>query len=135
MIRFIQPSFWFDRYPWPFLATAMWIALGVFVVALALGIWFKLRANKTGLDKLSAVIWGKFGNWSLSLSIVGLILLFFKQQRVPYLGMRAWLGLWLLICLVWLGFIVKYIIKEIPRINVMALESKLIRMEAITRVI
>ncbi len=115
MTRFLQTSFWFDRYPLPFFELAMWVTLGVFAVVLAFGIWSKLRANKTGLDKLTASIWQKFGNLFLSLGLVGLVLLFFKQQRLPYLGMRFWLGLWALICLVWLGFILKYIFIEVPK--------------------
>jgi len=116
MIRFIQPSFWFDRYPWPFEPIAFWVALAVLILVLLFGIFTVWRRQRL-MDKINQKIWQKFGNLFFSFSVVGLILLFFKQQRLPYLGMRAWLGLWILICLAWLVFIIKFIIKEIPQIK------------------
>ncbi|MDP2586239.1 MAG: hypothetical protein Q8P32_00490 [Candidatus Komeilibacteria bacterium] len=117
MSQFLQLSFWFDKYPLPFFALAMWVALGVLIAAVAFGAWSKWQSNKNGLDKLTKIVWQKLGSLFLSFGIVGLILMFFKQQRVPYLGMRFWLALWLVICLVWLAFILKFIFKEIPRIK------------------
>lgn len=108
-------SFWFDRYPLPFFELALWVALAVLVLATACGAWFKWQANKKGLEKLAKTVWQKLGNLFLSLGLVGLIFLFFKQQRLPYLGMRIWLGLWLVACAIWLGFIVKYIIVDLPK--------------------
>jgi uncharacterized membrane protein len=49
--------------------------------------------------------------------LAGLILFFLKYQRIPYLGMRLWLILWLAACAIWLGFIVKYIIIDLPRLR------------------
>jgi hypothetical protein len=51
--------------------------------------------------------------------------MFLKQQRAAYLGMRVWLMLWLLVCFIWLLFIIKYIVKEVPRIK----EERLARKE------
>ena len=73
--------------------------------------------KKKSSDKLVQAIWIKLASFGFSLGIVGLILGFLKHQRAPYLGMRLWLSLWLLICLVWLLFILKYIFLEIPKIR------------------
>lgn len=116
MIQFFRPSFWFDAYPLPFEPRAFWAALAVLLAALLFGFFTVWRRQKL-MDKLNQKIWQQFGNLAFSFSFVGFILFFLKQQRTPYLGMRIWLSLWLLICLAWLFFILRFIVKETPRIK------------------
>ena len=117
MNRLLQTSFWFDVQPLPFNNIAYWIIAGVFLAGIIfaiIGLGFK-KKNKE--NKLAFKVWSKLTNFGFSFGIVGFILVFLKQQRVPYLGMRVWLILWFLICLVWLVFILKYIIIEVPRLR------------------
>ena len=117
MIRLLQPSFWFDAYPLPFNQPAFWVFTGVFLAGIALGfILYYLQAKKLG-DKLLLKAFRKFTNFGFSFGMVGLILVFFKHQRVPYLGMRIWLTLWLLACLGWLIFILKYALLDLPKLK------------------
>ncbi|MFA6305098.1 MAG: hypothetical protein WCV73_04545 [Patescibacteria group bacterium] len=116
MTRLLQLSFWFDVYPLPFYQVAYWLFGGLFIACLVFGIFALVRSQKLG-NKLVIKVWSKLGNFGLSFGIVGLILLFFKQQRLPYLGMRFFLGLWLLVCLVWLGFILKYLLVDLPKLK------------------
>lgn len=44
--------------------------------------------------------------WGFSSSIVGAALIFFRQVRAMYLSSRIWLLLWIIIVLVWLGFLI-----------------------------
>lgn len=111
-----QFSFWFDTRPLPFEPTARWAVVGMFTAAIVFAfacIYFK----KIKDGSLSWKIWSKWFNWSLSFGIVGLILTFLKQERIAYLGMRIWLIILLASYLIWLGFILKYLVLEVPRIK------------------
>ncbi|HBR13468.1 MAG: hypothetical protein A2260_04455 [Candidatus Komeilibacteria bacterium RIFOXYA2_FULL_45_9] len=110
-------SYWFDAYPQFFLPVFLWLFLGFFAVALALG-FVCLRVLAGGkVSKVARRVWSKLRNWGFSLGFVGLILVFFKQQRTPYLGMRVWILLWLIIGAVWLAFILKFIFVRMPKIK------------------
>src|SRR3989338_961283 len=104
MNQLLQWSFWFDARPLPFNSNFLWIIVGVFAGAIIFAIISsRLRKQKTG--PLHWQIWSKLLHLSLSFGLVGLLLVFFKEERIIYLGMRVWLILWVLICLVWLGFV------------------------------
>jgi hypothetical protein len=52
-------------------------------------------------------------SFAVSNFLVGLLILFFRFELVPFLSARFWFGLWLLTMLVWLIFILKAL-KKIP---------------------
>jgi len=118
MNQFFQLSFWFDAHPLPFIQPLYWVLLAICLLALVLGFLTSvLKLKKYKNKRLALITLAKLEAWLYSLSIVGLILIFLKYQRVAFLGMRVWLGLWLLVWLVWLAFIFKYIFAEVPRIK------------------
>lgn len=118
MSNFLKSSFWFDRPVLPFNANILWLIFIICLLAIAAGIVSTyLRRKKLKNNKLALKTWKKLGQWLYSFGVVGLILIFFKQQMTPYLGMRFWFVLWLLAWLIWLIFIVKYIVIEIPIIK------------------
>jgi len=109
-------SFWFDVLPLPFMPAFLWGAIIVF----GLGIVFSLVCiffSKKSSGYILKKVWLKLHTWSLSFGLVGLLLAFLKEQRISYLGMRVWLVLWILICLVWLVFILKFVLLEIPKMK------------------
>lgn len=117
MSQFFQLSFWFDIFPLPFTPATFWTVLGLFLAGLALGVVTLFFQKKFSANKLVKRIWVKLTGFGLSFGLAGLFLTFLKQQRISYLGMRIWLGLWLLVCLVWLGFILKYIVLDMPKLK------------------
>ena len=46
-------------------------------------------------------------------AMIGLILLFFNYETVPFFSARFWLGLWVIIVIIWLFFLLKKF-KAIP---------------------
>ena len=46
-------------------------------------------------------------NFCLSNSLIALLLLFFNYEFVPFFSARFWLGFWVIIMIIWLGFILK----------------------------
>lgn len=115
MNQIFQVSFWFDAFPLPFTTTAFWILLCLFLAGLALGFVGLFFQTKFLTDKLVKKLWLKLTSFGFSFGLAGLVLFFLKYQRIPYLGMRLWLILWLLACVIWFGFIVKYIIIDLPK--------------------
>lgn len=116
MKQFINPLFWFDVRPLPFLALFFWPLLIICLAALVFGIIFTiLRHRRFKNNFLIKKILTKSGRWFYSFSLIGLALIFFRQQMVLYLGMRFWFAIWLLSHLVWLVFILKFILLEVPK--------------------
>lgn len=62
----------------------------------------KLKDKNVGARKFLT----KIQIWGFSSSIVGAFLIFFRQVRALYLSSRILLLLWLIVVLVWLGFLI-----------------------------
>jgi len=91
-------------------------AIFVFVVVLAaltLAFYFLKKQNQFGFYKK---IFDRLNNLCLANTIIGLFLLFFIYEQLPFLSMRIWLLLWFLGILVWLGFIINSMLK-IPNLK------------------
>ena len=116
-MRLFELSFWFDARPLPFNQASYYIIGAIFLLGIALGIISQYFKKKYQNDYLIVKIWQKLLSFGYSFAIVGFLLTFLKQQRIIYLGMRIWLVLWLLASLIWLFFILKYILVEVPGIK------------------
>ena len=56
-------------------------------------------------------IWQMLNSFAITNLIVGVFLIFFDFERLPFLAMRIWLLVWALSMLFWLGLIIKRITK------------------------
>lgn len=97
--RFFDPGYYVT--PAPFendfvLGEPLAVLFLVFLIA-AFGLL--IRAQMPRLKRRSE--YKRFAYWLLSFGTVGLILLYFRRDHVPYLGMRLWLALLLLGVAVW----------------------------------
>lgn len=90
------------------------IAVALYLVFFVLAVVLSIAKKNKKFDRYYTKLMQKIANLSFSFSIVGMILLFFRHQLVPYLGMRAWTLIWWLICLVWFVYIIKYWTIVIP---------------------
>jgi len=117
MGNFFKLSFWFDVIPDPYTLPVFWVLIGVFALTVILGLAALFFLKKYRENKLAKKVWSKFMSWGYTVGLVGLLLVFFKQQRAPYFGMRIIMGIWLLVVLVWLGFILKFWLLEAPKIK------------------
>jgi len=115
--QLLKFSYWFDTYPLFFTPVFFWVLLSLFLALTILGTYLAVRVSKQKMDSLKKKIFSKFFHWSLSAGIAGLILVFFKQQRTPYLGMRIWILIWLIICFIWLIFVLKFLFRQVPKIK------------------
>ena len=104
-------NYWFNLQPefLGSLALKLFLALiiGLGIIALILALIKKRGGIYRGLLK-------RLYGFCLSNAIIGLILLFFNYELVPFLSARFWLGFWVLEMLIWLIFILKNL-KNIPK--------------------
>ncbi|MFZ4648535.1 MAG: hypothetical protein ACOYMB_02745 [Patescibacteria group bacterium] len=110
MERFISWHYWFNLRPEP-LTTSTFKVFIAFIVLLiiisAYSFYLKTRSGvKNGL-------WLKIFNFSFTNSLLGIMLIFFNYEIIPFFTARFFLFFWIIGLLVWIMFIVKEL-KKIP---------------------
>lgn len=88
--------------------------LALLFIFLVLSFVFNIIKNKK--RSLYYKIWQRLAFFSVTNLIIGLILLFFTYELIPFLSMRLWFLLWGTGMLVWAGFVLKAYLK-IPEIK------------------
>ena len=108
-------NFWFDRTPPPIGDLFQQIFFYGFggMVALSLIITVLVRKKKK-TDPWVAKGFQKVSSWCLTMGIAGLALFFFSFEQVPFLSMRFWYLIWLIIALAWLVWIIRFFVRVIP---------------------
>ncbi len=110
MSTLLSLQYWVNMRPGSLSGLAMQAFL-IFVIALvALGfVTFLLKKKKSaGLYKK---VWQRLNSFSIGNTVIGIIIMFFTYEQLPFLSMRLWLLLWLVGMAVWLGFIVKSLLQ------------------------
>jgi len=108
-------SYWFSQ-PQTARGTALflWVALfGVFFLAGL--VLFIIRAK--GKDNVKKEIFRRFGNFGLTIGLLGFVWLFFRQERAAFIAWRFWVLIFLIIAVWWLVKLVVYLIKRVPKIQ------------------
>ena len=110
MKNLLTLNYWFNLRPEAFLPLAQKCFSGAMIVlaiAAVIILIMKKRAKiyRGFLKRLYA--------FCLINVIIGLILAFFNYETVPFFSARFWIGLWALIMLIWIIFILKSL-KKIP---------------------
>lgn len=108
-------SYWFYQ---PFTARggAMWFFVILFLVLVLFGLTAKI-ARLYGQDKCYKEIFRRAGNAGITMGLLGLLWLFFRQERVAFFAWRFWLLLWLVGAIIWVVKIVMYLVKRVPAIK------------------
>lgn len=106
--------FWFNLRPGPIGASMQSIFVYFLVALLILTLIFAfLKAKKKGFYNK---VWRKLYSLTLYNLIIGILLLFFTYEMVPFLASRFWFLFWGLGIIVWLFFIIKDFVK-IPELK------------------
>lgn len=119
-------SYWFNQ---PFTAQGWvkWAFVLVFLgLVLACIILKMVRLYST--EKWNKEIMRRVSNGVLAFGLVGLLWMFFRQERVAFLAWRFWLLLWLLWVVIWTIKLIMFAMKRVPQVreeeNVRALRDK-----------
>ncbi|MBU0546347.1 hypothetical protein KKA13_03785 [Patescibacteria group bacterium] len=108
-------SYWFNQ---PYIARGwvMWVWVGGFLGLVLTGIIMRMM-SQIKEDNLIKEVFRRFSNLGVVMGVCGLVWLFLRQQRVPFLAWRFWLLFWLIILIWWLVKVLRYSIKRIPEIK------------------
>lgn len=116
LLHIFRFSYYTDSYVDPDFKL-LWPLVIIWVLGLAATIILHWRLVKLG-KKWSGdrKFWWTHGlNIGYTLSIVGLVHLFFRYQNIPYLNWRLWPSLMVLGLLGWIGYLVYYRYKLLPK--------------------
>jgi len=86
------------------------LASGSFLLGLVfsfINLYFKDPSTRRIIKRL--------GTLALTFGVLMAINFFFTQTSTPTLGSRFWFAGWLIMALIWLGFILKYALKVAPK--------------------
>ncbi|MFA5155722.1 MAG: hypothetical protein WC453_04840 [Patescibacteria group bacterium] len=111
MSNLISVHYWFDLSPEPLLPKAQMALIGLVVLLAILAIATLIIKRRGGLYR--GFLNRLYSLWAIN-TIIGLILLFFNYETVPFFSARFWLGLWSLAMLFWLILVLKKL-KAIPQ--------------------
>jgi len=114
-------KFWFNLRPEAFLPVYQKIFI-FFVLALII-FSFLGRLVTFRRKGLFTSFWRRIYSFSLTNTFIGLILLFFNYEMVPFLSARFWLLAWATEMIIWLIFIFKGLL-DIPKKKKLLEEEK-----------
>ncbi len=113
----LRTSYWFYQ---PFIAVGgvKWVWIVSFLVLVLLGMIAKIvRMNNQKIDQGAKEVLRRAGNLLITMGLLGLMWMFFRQQQVAFLAWRFWLLLWVVL-FAWWGFKVSYYAtKRLPMIS------------------
>ncbi len=112
MQNLLSLKFWLSLRPGPLLPNYQKIFIALIIILAVC--FFVSWVAKIKKRKLYTVFWKKLNSFSLINCFIGLILLFFNYELIPFLSARFWFLLWGAGMAVWLFFIFK-ILKNIPQ--------------------
>lgn len=115
MSNLLDLKFWFNLRAVPLTPFFNKALIGFTILSLLMFIVVKLL-NKRNKNILYNKIFLTLANFSLTNLFVGVFLMFFNYEMVPFLSSRFWFLLWAIGILVWLYFIIKKLL-SIPRIS------------------
>jgi len=122
----IRPSYWYThQYPVP---EAWSLGLTIFFGALVLiGIVATvLSLLEKRFRKPWRTFFSKLAIWGWVMGLLGLSLLFFSVQRIWLISARGFYLIWFALAAYWLYGLLKYLVKDIPRL----ISEQSVRMEA-----
>lgn len=94
------------------LILALAASFSAFVLASA-AVWVIWIGRVRSFPPLGAVR-TRLTRWLFVVGLVGLILIFFRWQGIPYFNSRLWLLLWLVIAGIWGAEVIRYLLKKYP---------------------
>jgi len=107
-------DYWFDTRPGglePFFQEFFfYFFIALVAAALVVGILAKRKKKSDpwvarGLQRLSS--------WCLTMGVAGLVIFFFTYEKLPYLSMRFWYMVWVIVAVVWLIQIIIFFTKTV----------------------
>ncbi|MFA7087910.1 MAG: hypothetical protein WC146_01065 [Patescibacteria group bacterium] len=113
MKNLLTLNYWFNLLPEGLTPSAQKLFIGFIILLIITSLLIAIFKGKTGLYR---GFFKRLYGFCLSNAIIGMILLFFNYEIVPFLSARFWLGIWAISMIIWLISILKGL-KKIPIIK------------------
>lgn len=110
MTNLLTWNYWFTLEPEALIPLAQQIFIGLIIFLALAALVVALLKNGGGIYR---GLFKRVYSFCLTNALLGLILLFFNYETVPFLSARFWLGAWAVTMIVWLVFIGRQL-KSIP---------------------
>ena len=120
MHNLLNLQYWFNLRPEPLSLLPQRLFIAGLIIMIVAAILIAILKNRGGIYRG----WlKKVYSFCLSNASIGLILFFFNYEFVPFLSARFWLGLWVIIMIVWIFYLVRSL-KNIPKMKEKAAQEK-----------
>jgi len=110
MERFLSWRYWFNLRPEPLTNFTFKIFIAFLIVLIIVGAYAYYSKSRSGFKN---GLWLKIFNFSFTNSLLGIMLLFFNYEIIPFFTARFFLGLWAIGLLIWIFLIIKKY-KKVP---------------------
>ncbi len=113
ILHLLSSQYLFNKNLGPFTSNLAWVFVYGLVGLIILAAILKKLAQKR--DRFTQKALSRFSILAWTMGLIGIVLWSFRQINVFYLSAPILLLVWLLVALVWLGFIVHYLFIRAPR--------------------
>lgn len=114
MSALLNLSFWLNLSPDPLLPKSFRLFELVFFALILLGVVAKVASIVKKSDYLFAVGAKKLVNPFFWMGVLGLVLLVMDYERVTFFSARFWYLLWAIGFVVWMIFVLKKLVRDLP---------------------
>ncbi|HLD28585.1 MAG TPA: hypothetical protein VJB67_03140 [Patescibacteria group bacterium] len=114
LINFFRPSRLFSLRPAIDINT-IYFLLAIFAIMVIIAILIKFFQKLKKPERLIGDLYGKYFSFLLIFGLLGVLMIWFRYERVYILSARFWLLVWGISALIYLYFILRYQFKIIPR--------------------
>jgi len=104
MSNLLTLQYWFKLQPEPLISLAWNILIGLVILYIASSIIFAILKIRSSVWR---GIYKRLYAFSLTMVLIGLFVIFSNYEQVPFFMARFWIGLWGLIMISWLFFILR----------------------------
>jgi hypothetical protein len=124
ILHLLSVRYLFARNLGPFTSDLAYIFLGINIFLIVTAIIISKLAKKR--DLLAQKVAARYRNFAWTMGLIGIILYTFREINVLYLSAPIIILLWLIIAIIWFGFVLKYKLFVVPkrRSTIQSQESK-----------
>jgi len=123
-MNLLSPSYIFNLNPGPFIGNLGKYLIIFFAVVIIAGVIAYVFSTHKANSPLIRKMFTKVSNFLLTIGIIAILLIFFRQQRVQFLSMPFLLYLWLIGSMAWSVFVIRFFTHEVPQRKKQMAEKK-----------
>ncbi|PJA47213.1 hypothetical protein CO172_02630 [Candidatus Uhrbacteria bacterium CG_4_9_14_3_um_filter_36_7] len=121
----LKPSYWFNLQPEMMNNRVVQVFLTFFIFLFLLAMVVRMVARKHKVkDRYILKGFRQLSNGFFTMSVIGLFLVFFSYEAIPFFSARFWYLLWVIAMIIWLFFVWRYMFKTAAQKRLRSQEQK-----------